>query len=171
MPNYNIRLLNIEKVIQEAGDELEISAVKELVDQGHRATGKLVNSVETRVITNSLGFSLILLAEQYGIFVDSGRRPRAKKVPVMALVEWVKTKAIARNDQEAFRVAYAIQQKIFLEGIPTRNAFKYSRNGRRVGWIDFVAQELSNELVGKLEQAALEDFEVMIDDTPITIAA
>lgn len=67
---------------------------KELIGQGHEASGNLVNSFEQRVISTPNSVVLDILMDDYGTYVNSGRKSGGKKVPISVLVEWIERKAI-----------------------------------------------------------------------------
>lgn len=59
-----------------------------------------------------------LLANDYFRYVDTGRRPLARKVPVEALIPWLRKNNIRpRSGQTYTSLAYAIQQSIYKLGI------------------------------------------------------
>lgn len=127
---------------------------QELVYQKHVATGKLRDSVEYRIKTNAGGsVSLEIWTENYGNFVESGRRPGAKRVPIASLVQWIKVKGLATGDKEMTRLAFAIQEKIYREGVPTSGGKRIS--GRRTGHLAYVIQsnedEISNLLYNRIQ--------------------
>ena len=130
---------------------------KELIGQGHSATGNLVNSFEQRVIPIPDGMALEILMDDYGTYVNDGRRAGGKKVPINVLVEWIERRAIANGDKEVKSIAFAIQQTIFKEGSPTSGSFKFSTNGRRVGFIDFVIDNELDDAFDELEKEVFED--------------
>lgn len=61
-------------------------------------------------------FTFILYYNFYGDYIESGRKPFARKVPINAIIEWMRRKNIS-ND---IRVAYAIRESIFKQGIKPR---------------------------------------------------
>jgi hypothetical protein len=112
----------------------------ELIGQGHDATGSLVNSLTGSVLTLPNSIVIEVLMNKYGIYVNEGRRAGTKKVPLQVLMDWVERRAIASGNKEVKSIAFAIQQKIFQEGSPTKGSFKFTPNGRRKGFIDFVIE-------------------------------
>lgn len=53
---------------------------------------------------------------QYFDYVESGRRPKVRKVPINALIEWAKKRNIPTDNS----TLYAIQQSIYNNGISPR---------------------------------------------------
>jgi|TARA_R100000084_G_C4655549_1_gene152634 hypothetical protein len=144
------------------------SLQKELIEQGHEATGNLVNSFEQRVIEVPNSIVIEILMDQYGIYVNEGRKTGGKKVPINVLVDWIERKAIVNGDKEVKSLAFAIQQTIHKEGIPTKGSFKFSNNGRRKGFIDFVINNELDEVYNELEQQVFEGYDdaiaIMVKD-------
>lgn len=136
----------------------------ELKDQGHDASGDLLLSIENQLITNPDGFEIVVTFNDYGKYVNEGRRQGGKKVPIASLMEWIERKGIAQGQKEVKNAAFAIQRKIEQEGIPTKNSFKFTNNGRRVGFVDFV---INNELINifkDVEEAFFLSFTVDLED-------
>lgn len=69
---------------------------------------------EAKIKKDDWTFSLFY--NDYLEYVESGRKPRARKVPIRPLIDWMKQKGIS-ND---VRVAYAIRESIYQLGIPAR---------------------------------------------------
>ena len=67
-----------------------IAATKQLMLIYNLQDSSLVNSIEWQYKDNFF----ILLANDYFQWVDSGRRPRARMVPIEALISWIKKKGI-----------------------------------------------------------------------------
>lgn len=135
------------------------SLQKELIQQGHEASGNLVNSFEQRVIEVPNSIVIEILMDEYGIYVNEGRKTGGKKVPINVLIDWIERKAIVNGDKEVKSLAFAIQQTIHKEGIPTKGSFKFSNNGRRKGFIDFVINNELDEVYNELEQQVFEGYD------------
>tara|TARA_B100001778_G_C18605458_1_gene639558 strand:+ start:16016 stop:16504 length:489 start_codon:yes stop_codon:yes gene_type:complete len=135
------------------------SLQKELIQQGHEASGNLVNSFEQRVIEVPNSIVIEILMDEYGIYVNEGRKTGGKKVPINVLVDWIERKAIVNGDKEVKSLAFAIQQTIHKEGIPTKGSFKFSNNGRRKGFIDFVINNELDEVYNELEQQVFKGYD------------
>ena len=138
------------------------SLQKELIEQGHQASGNLVNSFEQRVIEVPNSIVIEILMDEYGIYVNEGRKTGGKKVPINVLVDWIERKAIVNGDKEVKSLAFAIQQTIHKEGIPTKGSFKFSNNGRRKGFIDFVIDNKLDNAISELEEQVFEGYDETI---------
>ena len=150
---------------KKVGKLIIASLQKELLGQGHKATGNLINSFEQRVIELPNSIVIEILMDEYGIYVNDGRKTGGKKVPISVLVEWIERKAIASGDKDVKSLAFAIQNTIHKEGIPTKGSFKFSNNGRRKGFIDFVIDNELDDVYNELEKEVFEGY----DDAIATI--
>lgn len=73
---------------------------------------------EARVENNNWVFSLYY--NYYLEYIETGRKPYVTKVPIYALIDWCKRKGIPSDN----KTVYAIQQSIYLNGIPARPLFE-----------------------------------------------
>ena len=135
---------------------------KELIKQNHRATGKLISSLDYRIIKSVEGTDLIVEMNDYGEWVNKGRRKGAKKVPIPALVEWIKQKGIATNNKKVLGIAFAIQKTIQKEGIPTNDS--RAKFGKRVGFIDDTIIRITAEISRRLQSILFRTIELQLDN-------
>jgi len=77
---------------KKVGKLIIASLQKELIGQGHDATGNLINSFEQRVIELPNSIVLEILMDEYGIYVNEGRGYQLKEV--LNLVIMVEEKAL-----------------------------------------------------------------------------
>ena len=57
-----------------------------------------------------------LFYNDYLQYIEEGRKPKARKVPIRPLIDWMKRNLISDD----VRVAYAIRESIYKLGIPAR---------------------------------------------------
>lgn len=57
-----------------------------------------------------------LFYNDYLQYIEEGRKPKARKVPIRPLIDWMKRNLISDD----VRVAYAIRESIYQLGIPAR---------------------------------------------------
>jgi hypothetical protein len=86
------------------------------------ATGNLYNSLTATVMPGDNGFELVITYADYFKYVNEGRRPGLKRVPLTALLNWIKIRGIkGRNKKGRFisnlGMAFAIRENIFKYGI------------------------------------------------------
>jgi hypothetical protein len=123
---------------------LEISNqfIAELEEQGHRATGKLIASVVVMVQNRMDEYELALSHLAYGVTVNTGLK--ASEVPrtikfIQELAAWIKVKGIAGGlDKTIEKIAIRMAKVMWKVGIPTPGSYRFTSNGRRTMWIDFV---------------------------------
>lgn len=134
--------------------ELITEALKtELIKQGHRATGKLINSIKAIVINTVSSSEVLVSYLDYGQSVNKGQPP-GTRVPLQDLVRWVKVKGIATKWDEIQPAARAIQRAIYRYGTPTpgRRANYPGESGRLTGFQDIAVEEET----GKISQTLSE---------------
>ena len=96
----------------------EITSLTQLVLAQNKLAGTdLEKSVEWVYRDNQL----VLLANDYFLWVSTGRRKGARKVPVEALIQWMKKKGVAPKNGDYNGTAFAIQNAIYKNGITARN--------------------------------------------------
>ena len=139
----------IEQQLEILGAFIVDKLRKELTDQGHRNTGKLIDTLRYEVKKKGSIYDIIIYGQGYAKTVDQGLPPGVK-VNVYALAEWVEQKGIASGEKEIKSAAFAIREKIFQEGSPTKNAANFSSNGRRTDFIGAVIDANQKVIVAEL---------------------
>ena len=135
-------MLNVEKELQKFAKKVVRSAQSQLIQQGKRNTGKLFNSIDSRLDVSKSGYSFSLdftlsdfKADSYGDFVDKGvsgkqvkyNTPytfRSKMPPREPILKWIKRRRIRQRDEQGRftktnfnSLAFLIQRSIFNKGI------------------------------------------------------
>lgn len=92
------------------------------------ATGQLLNSLTATVVRTPQGSQLVITYMDYFEAVNLGRRPERKRVPISALLDWIKIRGIkGRNKRGRFipnlSLAFAIQTNIYKYGIAPSNIY------------------------------------------------
>ena len=70
--------------------------------------------VQAKIEENDFQFNLFY--NDYLEYIESGRKPKARKVPIRPLIDWMKRNLISDD----VKVAYAIRESIYQLGIPPR---------------------------------------------------
>lgn len=122
------------------------------------ATGNLVNSVKV-VVKKENNFSVLqVIALDYLQWVQSGRLPGKKGVPVDSIERWIKARGLQGRDKKGRYIkrrsfAFAIQQNIKKFGIKPSNVLDVALDkvatDQRV--IDLIGNEAFEELVNLIE--------------------
>ena len=102
----------------------------------------------------------------YGEWVNKGRRKGAKPVPIPALVEWIKQKGIATNNKKVLGIAFAIQKSIEKKGIPSKQYVKWKAGNsiKRVGFIDDTIIRITATINRMVLDIATKKVEIEIDN-------
>lgn len=121
---------------------------QELAAQGHRASGRGIESIEAQITEQSVTRLVgVILANDYLIPVDTG--VSASRVPfggiggggtsryIQGLLNWIDIIKPGLNFKEAKSFAFAIAHTHKREGTPSNGSYSFSNNGRRKGWIGF----------------------------------
>lgn len=90
------------------------------------ASGRLRDSVKVEVVTKSNETILQVIMTEYAQYVQSGRLPGKKSVPIKPLLEWIKDRKLKGRNKKGQYIsnlsfAYAIQTNIRKFGIRPSN--------------------------------------------------
>ena len=122
---------DLKSIYDEVGGVMIDAMVYLLTTQGRHPLPKdsrLVKGLSYKVIEeNGQPVGIDVLAPDYAQFVDSGRKPLARKVPISALIEWIKRRRLQtrfKGRRGRFlsinQIAYTIQNSIYKRGIQRR---------------------------------------------------
>jgi hypothetical protein len=175
----NIDFANqIKENFNELGLYLTNELTEELINQGHKYTGSMIKSISFAISFYQNELVLSFSYFQYGAYLNNGIK--ANRVPygrgggkkseyLQGLMNWVIGKRIETNAKKAFGIAIAIAKTHAKNGIPTVGSYKYSLNGRRVGFQDYVLATKSvqiNEIIQTdLEQAVFNTLDNLLQKT------
>lgn len=115
-------LNNTNKVLKSFEEKITSKAKKNL--SGSKSSGKLASSFKVSVETSKGSLDINVTMEDYGEFVDEGRKP-GKGIPVNDLKQWIKKKRLTTDgpmtETKLNSLAYVINKKIREEGIAPTN--------------------------------------------------
>ena len=89
----------------------------ELLNQGHTASEALFNSIQSVIDQTLTGITISTQALYYAKFVNEGRKPGTKGVPIDVLVEWIRRRRLNMEGKRERSLAFAMQQSIRDKGI------------------------------------------------------
>ena len=123
------------------------------------ASGKLRDSISVNVVTSKKGETIIqVLSEEYAQWVQSGRLPGKKGVPIAVLEKWIKERGLQGRDAKGRYIkrrsfAFAIQNNIKKFGIRPSN------------FLDVALQMLESDprIMELLEEGTYEDLINLIE--------
>jgi hypothetical protein len=136
----------IKEALQMIGDFIVDKLRNELEQQGHRNKGVLQDTMRAEVSESGNGYEIVIYAKDYAKYVELPMEA-GKWVSVYALAQWVEEKGIATGEKEIKSIAFAIRRKMYDEGRPTKGSLKFSKTGRRDGFIEVVMDENTKLIV------------------------
>ena len=113
---------NLMQVLWEYASSVKELYKGRLTADNKKATGNLINSVDTFVVYQGTEFLVTLKVEDYYKWVEEGRKP-GKFPPVDKILEWIKAKPVLPRPLDNGKLpnenqlAYLIGRKIATEGI------------------------------------------------------
>lgn len=111
-----------DDVVVEIADKTVENLAVAMVKTKKVSSGKMVRSLRHRISTTIGAIEIDVFAVFYAKWVDSGRRKGVRRVPLRALLKWVRQRGITARDGRSDRsLAFAIQQNIFENGIKPAN--------------------------------------------------
>lgn len=129
------------------------------------ASGKLVNSITYQIVTGRDGNPIVELSYQnYLKYVNKGRKPDAKYVPISVLLDWIKVRGIRGRTKKGkfmsnLSMAFAIRQNIYKYGIRPTNIFDKSYDG-----LEYYFEDFPNNLPPDVVFAANELYVAITED-------
>lgn len=138
-----------ELVGNKVAEVVLISVRNELEAQGHKMTGDLYNSIKYEVKAETSKVLIEYSLYDYGMVQNYGIKPENIKIGkglIDGLTKFVE-KRIGKSGKEATSIAFAIANKMKKEGMPTKNAFKYTKNGRRTNFIGEGIKEATPKVI------------------------
>lgn len=140
-------------------DLLKEKIVAKIAEQDHNATGALSQSVE--VIARELPDRWVIeaLANNYGVYVNNGRRQGAPMPPISVIYQWMQQRGIGANlakDYQKRGLAFVISKSIAEKGIPPQGGYSnyYSKGNsiKRTGFADDVIAENEEQIWAMVEE-------------------
>lgn len=142
------------------GAQVVAQAKVNLLQGNKKVTGVLYNSISYEVNTKVKGGGVIFYYEDYGEYVESGRK-KGKMPPVQPLIQWAKEKGLEQfrdkkgkfisNEQRGWAIAMGIKKN----GI---KAFPFYQDA-----IDKAQNDLAYQLEEAIAQTIENDIEALIE--------
>jgi hypothetical protein len=162
--------------LQKLADDISILAITVVANewraQGHELSGSAVKQMET-VITEEINAIVIEgLVPDYMAINNSGvtaaripYTPNSGRPPskyISGLIDYVKRR-MGKSDKEAKGIAFAIASKHKKEGMPTKTSARFSKTGKRTGFIEQALDKNSAKFVELIENAITLSVETTIE--------
>ena len=137
----------LQKALDVFGDSYIDEIDKILRGKDKVATGKLLKSLDTRVIKTGFGtsYTLKLVAEEYLKYVDEGRRAGAKAPPIQPIKDWARAKGL--DEGLAFPIAKSIGEKGIKPTNVIEEAFNYVIRGAEGSKLEKGASDWVDDLI------------------------
>lgn len=159
---YNAEILQsfsrLESVLNEYASEFERLYKERLREDDFKATGNLINSIETQVKMGNDCYIVSFNAKEYWKYVEEGRRS-GKFPPQGAILRWIKAKKILpQPDKEGNlptekQLAFLISRAIAKNGTIKR----FNHEGSHI--VAETVEQLNRDYIPLMEEALQEDFE------------
>jgi hypothetical protein len=166
----------MEASLQKLADEISVLAISVVANewraQGHELTGSAVKQMETivRMEINTLiieGFVPDYMAiNNSGVtanripYTPNSGRPPSKYIS--GLIDYVQRR-MGKSEKEAKSIAFAIASKHKKEGMPTKTSARFSKTGKRTGFIEQALDKNSAKFVELIENAITFSVEATIE--------
>ena len=92
---------------------------------------------------------------EYLQYWDSGRKSGGKKVPIMALIDWIKRKNLRGGKKTVMQLAFAIQTAIWRRGLKPKNVFQSLDNEIIELYLDNILIYQSDKIEKQLKEINL----------------
>lgn len=134
-----------------------IAATKQVMIYYKLGDSALIDSIEWQYKENFF----VLIANDYFIWVERGRRPMARKVPVEAIIKWMKSKNLRpRYGQTINSLAFAIQNAIYKSGIKAKQMLDPIINVS----LDLISEYIAEDLSVSIADAIAEEMTFTLGD-------
>ena len=101
---------NIIDVLEDIGEDVRRKYREELKLRDKYATGKLLDSINYKVVVGNNGITLYFLADDYYIYVENGRKAGGKFPPINAIKSWMISRGIPDENGRSYLIARSIQR-------------------------------------------------------------
>jgi hypothetical protein len=162
--------------LQELADEISILAISVVANewrlQGHELTGAAVKQMETMVRFEINTLIIEGLVPNYMAINNQGvpdnRIPyypgsgRKESEYIKGLMKYVQQR-MGKSEKESKSIAFAIASKHKKEGMPTKTFAKYSKTGKRTGFIEQALDKNNAKFIELIENAVSFSVEATIE--------
>lgn len=134
----------VKTILNAIKDDVLDAAKAVMINKGVPKRSDLIKSMDFEVRDNNL----VLVANDYYLWLSTGRKRGARKVPIAALLSWIKDYRIKGRSRTSGRfitnnqLAFAIQTSIYKNGIKGR---KYADKVDEIT-TEILAEQLAEQL-------------------------
>lgn len=148
---------NLLAVLDDFRHDFEADYKAHLLEHDRKATGKLLDSITTRVVVGSDAFEVVCSLADYWKWVEEDTRPHWP--PKGALLEWIKAKPVIPYPDSRGRVPspesldYLIRRKIARVGTKGSHDMRETREEIIARYRGRIAQALAADFTGYIMKA------------------
>ncbi len=161
-------------ILAEKIGRLALEAVAlEWRNQGHELTGNAVKQLKAVTVPSSGGVLVQGFIVDYMANLNQG--VPASKIPynpgsgarssqyISGLIDYARKRMGASSDREAEEIAHKIASRHKREGMPTINSARFSKSGKRTGFIEQALTDVEPKLAALIETAVEAAFTQVIE--------
>jgi hypothetical protein len=169
---YGLNFMLDSKAIQVIADTARLAVVIEWRSQGHELTGKAAQSIEDQVTQTANGTNIDFYIQDYMANINQG--VPSNKIPyspgsgaryskyIAGLTRYARLRFSA-SVKEAESIAFAIANKHLKEGLPSIGSKRFSKTGRRTGFIEQGLQSEEDKISKLIEDAVDQSYTALIE--------
>jgi|JI9StandDraft_2_1071091.scaffolds.fasta_scaffold64416_2 hypothetical protein len=125
--------MTAKDVVTELASTLTAELIEAADVQGHRLTGSLAKNIGYEVTGSDNEAEAKIYGPDYAIYLNYGVAPGKVRYPISVMVDFFRKRGLP--EKEATRAAWATRAKHKREGMPTKSSARFSRNGKRTGFL------------------------------------
>ena len=149
--------MNIDTAVIKAASLLIEATRKEWKAQGKIASRRAFKTIQAKILRRFDVIVAGVYVEKYMLYQDRGVKPENIKIGrglIEGLKGWMRFKMPHVPAKNRTNVAFAIANKMKKEGMPTRNAHKFSPSGRVLNWSTYVFNEVEPKIDILIDEAS-----------------
>lgn len=125
-----IKKVDMSLMLEKMGKEY-VEWLKELLQIADKiASGRLLKSIDYKILKQTEKYLLAITAEDYLKYVDTGRKAGKKMPPKGVIAKWAKTRNLSLKKGQTYdQVEFLIRRKIKRDGIEPTNVLFQTRQG------------------------------------------
>lgn len=153
-------------ILDKVRKEMKAALAAEWVLQGHRLTGEFEREIEVRTKETDSGVTIDVMILKYGKTIELGRHRTEIKITgpyIAGLIDYVKKRMQINDNKKAKSVAFAIARTHQREGMPSKKSRRFSKTGKRTGYINETIRKNSVQFEQLMKQYAKREVEIELD--------
>ena len=125
--------MTAKDVVTELASTLTAELIEAADVQGHRLTGSLAKNIGYEVTGSDNEAEAKIYGPDYAIYLNYGVAPGKVRYPISVMIDFLRKRGLP--EKEAKSKAWATRTVQQREGMPTKASARFSRNGKRTGFL------------------------------------